>query len=287
MSQVRYRVLPRQRRVAVTARIGTRQRAQRYITPIYQQVPVAAGNPFAGAVAGGRAAGGAVYGNMYQGARANQRLQEHKTFDAGYATGGPITMTSVFASNAVVAPTPFAPLQASTGVGAWCLNQVPLGNSSITRVGRRFANTALALRARIQATTTTICTTVAMILVWDRNPNTPSVIPDWTAVLNTQSPISLTNKDNAPRFKILRRWEREIIGNNGTAGQQTDKSVCYIDEFIKLKNKVTLLTAADTTGLLTDMNEGALYLYAVGDQTVVSANAPSLILQTRLYFQDH
>lgn len=279
MSAARYRVLPRRRNVQlVTNRVGTRQRAQSYITPIYQQ-PVMAVNPFAGAVAGGRALGGRRISSTiaFRGARESGRLQEHKTFDA-------VAVVSPDAGNNTgPAATPFAPVAGATG---GCINQVPIGTSSITRVGRRFANTAVAIRGSVNSGTTTTIAKASMILVWDRNVNQSAALPTWNAILNSQSPNSLTNKDNAPRFKILRRWDFTLAGNNATAGQQTDCSIQSIDEFVKLRNKVTLMTAADSTGVYPDMVEGGLLLYTTSNQ-VTGTTAPVFTLSTRLYFQDH
>lgn len=222
----------------------------------------------------------AIRGHNRAVALSNPRLLEHKTFDA---TAAPVVIANCFSNNGAVAGTPFAPVAATS---AWCLNQVPLGNSSITRVGRRFANTALAVRAQITPGTTGTLAGCALILVWDRNPNQGAAIPPFTSVLATQNNVALTNKDNAPRFKILRRWAYTVAGNF-TAGQLTDKSIYYIDEFVKMKNKVSLLTSADTTGLLPDFVEGSLLLYAVGDSNnAAGTTCPTLTIMTRLYFQD-
>jgi len=209
------------------------------------------------------------------------RLMEHKTYDA---TAGIVSVANCFNTNGVVAPTPFVMVAATS---AWALNQVPLGNSSVTRVGRRFQNTAIALRGQIYAASATVESVCTMVLVWDRHPNQNAAIPAFATVFTQQHSGSLTNKDNASRFKVLRRWTYEIIGNATTAGQQTDKTVVYFDEFVKMKNKVTLLTAADTTGLITDMVEGALYLYVMGDAALGATTSPGMQMQTRLYFSDH
>lgn len=207
----------------------------------------------------------------------NPRLQEHKTFDA-------IAVVSPDSGNATApAATPFAPIAGATG---GCINQVPLGNNSITRVGRRFANTAVSIRGSVNAGTTTTIAKATMLLIWDRNVNQSAALPAWNTILNSQSPNALTNKDNAPRFKILRRWDYVLSGNNATAGQQNDNSMISIDYFVKLKNKITLLTAADTTGVYPDMVEGGLLLYTTSNQ-VSGTTAPVFTLSTRLYFSDH
>lgn len=204
-------------------------------------------------------------------------MMENRTFDA---VAAPVAIANCFSNAGPVAGTPFAPVAATS---AWVLNQVPQGNSSITRVGRRLACSAINLRGQIvPGSTGTLCN-AALILVWDRNPNQAAAIPAFNTVLSAQSPVALTNKDNAPRFKILRRWNFPVQGNLATI--ITNQSMIYFDEFVQLKNKVTQFTAADTTGLLPNIVEGALYLYALGD-TAAGTTSASLTLQTRLYFKD-
>lgn len=205
------------------------------------------------------------------------RMQEHKTFD--FNPGG---VGVVLTADNTIAPaaTPFAPIAGATG---GCINQVPLGNSSITRVGRKLNITAVAIRGEVLAGSTTLATKATMLLIWDRNVNQSAALPPWAQILNAQNPNSLTNKDNAPRFKILRRWDFEILGNR-TAGQITEKGLVKIEEFIKLKNKVTIFTTADSTGIYPDMMEGGLLLYVTSDNAGTAA--PQFVLNTRIYFQD-
>jgi len=206
------------------------------------------------------------------------RLLEHKTFD--YNTGVPFQITT--GNNIGPAATPFAPVAASTG---GCINQVPLGNSSITRVGRRLNITAVALRGQVFAGSAGVCAKATILLVWDRHPNKAANLPAWNTILTAQSPDALTNKDYAPRFKILRRWDFGVTGYQGGAGNQTSTGQHTFEEFVKLKNKVTIWDAADTTGIVTNMLEGGLYLYWTSDE-VDGTTAPLVVMQTRVYFQD-
>jgi len=202
------------------------------------------------------------------------RLLEHKTFDACNI----VTVSS--AADVNPAATPFAPVAGATG---GCINQVPIGNSSITRVGRRMNITAVAIRGQVFSNTNTDQSHCAMILVWDRHPNKSAALPAWNTILNQQSADSLTNKDYAPRFKILRRWDFPVCGS---AAVPTSAAQFNIDEFVKLKNKVTIWDAADTTGIVTDMIEGSLLLYTTSDEVAAGAKAPVFYLSTRIYFQD-
>lgn len=206
------------------------------------------------------------------------RLLEHKTFDYN-PTGAAIDLGVGYDVNP--AATPFAPVAGASG---GCINQVPLGNSSITRVGRRLNITAVAVRGQVWAGPAGVTAKVAILLIWDRHPNKAASLPAWNTILTNQSPDALTNKDYAPRFKVLRRWDFAMSGTNTGSGQ-SGLSQQNIDEFVKLKNKVTIWDAADTTGVVTNMIEGALYLYQVTDE-VAGTTCPLVRINTRVYFQD-
>lgn len=218
------------------------------------------------------------------------RMKEHKTFDP---IQGPLAMANAFVSDGPVADATATGGKNAFTFGAdssaWCINQVPLGNSSITRVGRRLAITAVALRGSIFAGTDGTTASIALVLVWDRNPNLGAAIPPFLSVFTAQNPSSLTNKDNAPRFKILRRWQYAINGDENAANQ-TDNTRIVFDEFVKLKNKVTLFKTSDSDGSLPDMVEGSLLLYALGDKGLIATTrtaAPSLTIAARIYFDDN
>lgn len=207
------------------------------------------------------------------------RLIEHKTFDFN-PSGANLDLPC--GNDVGPAGTPFAP---AAGATLGCINQVPLGNSSITRVGRRLNITAVAIRGQIFPGSTSPCLKAAVLLIWDRHPNKAAALPAWNTILNAQTPDSLTNKDYAPRFKILRRWEFAMVGSGSAGANQTSAGQWNIDEFVKLKNKVTIWDAADTTGIVTNMLEGALYLAQVCDEAQGTA-AATLRVNTRVYFQD-
>ena len=64
-------------------------------------------------------------------------------------------------------------------------------------------------------------------------PSSDRFLPAITDVLSATA-ISFTNDANSGRFQILKRWNDTILGNVGTAGQQTDKSSIVVDEFLSL-----------------------------------------------------
>ena len=63
-------------------------------------------------------------------------------------------------------------------------------------------------------------------------PSSDRLLPAITDVLSSATAISFTNDANSGRFQILKRWNDTILGNVGTAGQQTDKSSVVVDEFL-------------------------------------------------------
>jgi len=210
-----------------------------------------------------------------------KRLQEHKTFD--FHPAGNQTDNNVLYTNPGTVPAVAPTYLPTTGDPASliCINQVPQGNSSVTREGRRLNITALQMRGVLFASEDNTITKVSILLIWDRNPNTSATLPAWNEILNSQNAISLTNKDGAPRFKILRRWEYELLGGDGTA--LTEKSEYCFDEYITMKNKVTQWTTADTSGSYANMQEGALYVGVVSTTDVANI----FYVNTRLYFGDH
>lgn len=211
--------------------------------------------------------------------RSSRRDVEHKTFDFN-GTNAPVAITAE--NDVAPAGTPFAPVAGSTG---GCLNQIPVGSSVNQRIGKKATMTAVHLRGRCFANTATTFSQGTMLLIWQRNPNQAAALPAWADILNIQNSNSLTNLTNASKFKILRRWDFNVTGNQ-TAAQITDQGHQYFDEYIRLpKNMVTTWTQANTSGIYTDMVEGALLLYftsSSADGTI----CPIFNIQARVYFKD-
>ena len=90
------------------------------------------------------------------------------------------------------------------------------------------------IRGTVQANATTVSNNSAWLIVYDRRPT--GSLPAITDVLSSATAISFTNDANSGRFQILKRWNDTILGNVGTAGQQTDKSSIVVDEFLSLRS---------------------------------------------------
>jgi len=213
---------------------------------------------------------------MQQGSLKKAKLEEATRLenDMSYKTYDAVASVVVATNPSTgVATTPFLP---NSGASAGCLNQVPQGNTPITRLGRKITNCHLRIRAFVpDAITSTLSTMMTWFLVWDRAPNQAAALPPWTTVFNSQNPTTLTNVSNSGRFEILRTWDFCYIYQAGSLG------TAMIDELVDLEERSSYWTAASTTGLYPTMQTGALLLYCVADD-----NTTSSLVSTRLYYRD-
>jgi len=166
------------------------------------------------------------------------------------------------------------------------ISVVPLGTSVNQRVGKQVLLTGVQLRGTVVAGTATR-THCAMMLVYDREPNQAASLPAITDILNSASSNSQTNRDNAPRFKIVRRWDWPIIGTIGSTVSAPNEVMYLIDEFVPLKRGKYPIkyTAANTDGANTGKVKGNLMLVTIGDQAN-GATTPSASIATRVDFED-
>lgn len=166
--------------------------------------------------------------------------------------------------------------------GAVVINQVPQGTTQSSRLGRRMLMKALRLKGFVQAAATGTISQVALSLVHQLPPNNPANMPPYADIWTAQSVNSLRNVDNDDKLKIVRRFDWGVCGNATTP--QTGQELIPFDEYITFpKGIVTEWTFADTTGTYSNMEKGALMLYAQGN---ASATPPQIFLSARLYFDD-
>ena len=164
------------------------------------------------------------------------------------------------------------------------LDIVPTGTTVNSRDGRKFKNQSFQVRGVAQADNTTTVCTGAMYLVWDRQPN--KALAGITDVLDAATPIAFSKRENAQRFKIIKKWRWAFGGNNLTAGQQTSASIYDIDDYVKLPEEcVAECTTLDTTGAIGNRITGALLLITVGTSAPGTADA-NVQITTRVNFVD-
>ena len=164
------------------------------------------------------------------------------------------------------------------------LDVVPQGNSVNNREGKAWQNTSLAIRGQVNSNSTTLVALASLYIVWDKQPN--KTLPAITDILDSASAYSQTKRENAPRFKIVRKLRYSLEGNTGTAGQQTESTVHDIDEYVRLpQDAIALTTTADTTGAIGNRIQGALYAITVGNNGA-GTGAAAFQVNYRLNFKD-
>lgn len=165
------------------------------------------------------------------------------------------------------------------------LNTIPTGNSTITRVGKRVMLKAVHIRGILVGGTATTYDKGSVLLVYIRTPNQAGTLPTMAEILaGAQDSISLTNRDNATRFKIVRRWDYVFSGNATTPN--TDQVVYDVDHYVPLKNLPSVWTAGSVAGTIAEFVEGALILITVGYRANGATITPIIAASSRLYFED-
>jgi hypothetical protein len=255
-------------RYAVTPRPGSRLRFQR--TAASGAAQIAAHNRFVGAAQLRRQR------NLRSG---NGTGRERKTYD-------PVVLgTNVLncSSDAAVAVSGSGYI--TNNSSAMVLNQVPQGTTSTTRIGRKIRMTAVHILGRIMATTNgAIYNPVRIAIVYiPRLDRTTTTMPPQNVIWTSQSPHELRVLNNADRFKIVRQWTWDVLGDRDavTCGCEA----LTVDKMVKL-DLPTVWTQADTSGSFDDMEEGGLCLYVQGIQSTASGNNGTFTFTARVYFED-
>lgn len=162
------------------------------------------------------------------------------------------------------------------------LNTIPQGTSINTRIGKGCRITSISTRGTIQADTATAYTGYAVYLVWDYQPN--RVLASITDVLTSASSIAFPNRENADRFKILKKWYGVISGNSTTPA--TGLEIEAVDHYLPApKDANCMWTTADTTGVVGACIQGALLLVTVGNQAAGTGDC-NAVLGFRINFTE-
>lgn len=164
------------------------------------------------------------------------------------------------------------------------LNTIPTGNSAITRNGKSVTLKAVAIHGVVSAASATLVQKCVLLLIYIRNPNQAATLPAWTEIMATQEASALTNRDNASKYKILRRWEIEISGNSTTPATGREQQV--FNEYIPLHDMPSVWTAGDSTGVIADFVKGALILASLGNSANGATTTPTFSGNSRVYFSD-
>lgn len=157
------------------------------------------------------------------------------------------------------------------------LTTIAQGASVNQRIGKKAVYKSLQIRGAVTSNGTAIANDAALILVLDRKPT--NALPAITDVLVSANARAFNNDVNSDRFKILRRWDFQLLGN--TTAPATGLEGFSADAFVPMKGIPIEFNAAGT-GAIGDISKNALYLITVGVNAAggTAANA-TLAFRTR------
>lgn len=165
---------------------------------------------------------------------------------------------------------------ASAAVQDLCI--VPQGTTVNTRIGKKLRVLHIQMKGQfycdpVVGTTSSNATLCRMSLVWDREPDKAALVPTTTDIYKTNDPNSNTNRDNAPRFKILREYvynmQPPVLVGGVQTGPNPPGAQVDVFDYIRLDKKdlEIIWTSADTTGATANKVKGNLLVVFTADQT--------------------
>lgn len=162
------------------------------------------------------------------------------------------------------------------------LGAISSGAGENARIGRKINIRSIEMKFGITGSAT--CTQVKWrwMLVYDRQPN--KALAGWTDLLTTKDVFSFKNDQNRERFVILKDKMGTTVGNNTTAGQNTDKTAQVAKYYKRCKLPVVYGNAG--TGAIGDTTTGALLFFALGSVAPGTADA-TLVGNARVRFDDN
>lgn len=159
------------------------------------------------------------------------------------------------------------------------LNTIAQGASVNQRVGKKVVLKSLQCRGQSFNNSAATGNDVAFLIVYDKRPT--GALPAITDILNTANSRAMNNDANSGRFRIMKRVDCMMTGNDTNI---TDTTYMSQDFFLDLKGVQTVFKAA-TTGAIADIEQGALYLVTVGT-AAAGTGAAALRVGFRCRFLD-
>lgn len=162
------------------------------------------------------------------------------------------------------------------------LNLIVRDTSNTGRIGKNIVMTGVAIRGGIYAPSTMGATRlhIAMLLIYVRNYNQLAALPPWADILAAQNSNALTNRDNASKFKILRRWDY-------VSSLTDNHSINVVDEYVKFpRGLVTEWISGNADGTAPGIEKGCLILGTVGEAVYDANTTPVFNGNSRVYFKD-
>lgn len=143
------------------------------------------------------------------------------------------------------------------------------GTTTQERIGRKLRITSLQFRAYITPGTGASAKWdhAYMYVVYDKRPT--QALPTLAEIQESAASTALTNENGFDRFKILKRWDYMVIGNENAVANLTDKSCYNVKKYMKVGGKKGLPVSymsntAGLAGTIAGITEGAIYLVVGG-----------------------
>jgi hypothetical protein len=124
--------------------------------------------------------------------------------------------------------------------------------------------------------TTGVDQTQRFIFVYDRQSN--GAAPAITDVLDSNSPFSLFNKDNAQRFRIVADFVKVLNAS-------VESGSTHVTGIVRTRLETPVLFNSGTAGTIADINTGGLFLLSLGSSTA-GATAGTIVGRVCVNFTD-
>jgi len=165
----------------------------------------------------------------------------------------------------------------------WLINTIPQGDTAEQRDGSKVKLTYLKLDLNLVSTTTHVPSTFRFVLLHVKNPRGVVPLTDGSDVFDQANPtiISQYNPDISfsTRFKVLKDWTYTAENPFSSVTPHFYYTRCYIP-----LNIIQESFADQTTGLITGIDKGALYLYCIAES---SSGAFTLNTAHHLTYKDY
>lgn len=170
------------------------------------------------------------------------------------------------------------------------LTEIARGTDHKSREGSKIKLTSLQFKFCMSANGSHTQSCCSWMIVYDKTPGASlPAIADILASEGTgtqhQTFLPLNVGQNPGRFQIIRKWKKTFHGSNASP---LDTTSVYLDEFIRLGNRIVKFGATQNGATVGDHETGALYLVTLG--TVPSASSANAVKgegSIRLRFEDH
>jgi len=170
------------------------------------------------------------------------------------------------------------------------ISVIPTGTGVNQRIGKTVRCTGVQIKATYRQVTgaTVLGNAIQWALVWDREPDQSAAVPLITDIFSSGAGIvpSWSNRDNAPRFKVLKKWCWNT--NNFATATGTGDNVFSINDVVSLKKMDARIsfTASSTAGNWSEKVKGGLLWVTVANGVATAVATTQMSEFFRLDFED-